>query len=709
MLRVEDGSSLLAVARDHGARVDSLPGPSGYGSLLVPPDTSLAALRADLLDDERVIDAGPIGVMYGASTGLPTQWQGDATKAYEIGPADTTDIVVAVLDSGVAYEAHNDDGLTYVQAAGLAGIDFVAPWDFVNGDAHANDDHQHGTHIACVIACEGAVPGYAPGTSIMPLKVLDADNCGIETDLVDAIWHAVDNGADVINMSLSFGQGYTPSAALSEALIAADEAGAVLLAAAGNDGSSFTTFPAAHPAVFAVAATTLEGSDGQQPVDYSNRDPSVDFAAPGGDLDADANGDGYPDGILAETIAYQDPSTTGYWFYAGTSQATAVSSGAAAVLLAEGASQGQVYAALQNGAKNLTAEIVDGLGTGALNLEDSIKAIQDGTAIPADQFYVAMMPWLKDGGTELEPTVRVTVLDGAGALVDGAEVYGVWVDQDGYAETFQCSTSTVGQCESTIAPVAKSNDGEDIAWAWSVRVPTVVVDGSISHPGSAFFATDGLEIILAGLDGTGIATSPLGLKWDRDVDYPDVDSPADAYVFPNLGTGIATSPLGVIATPPFIEPWVSMDTVDIDLDGTGIATSPLGVISLPRLIFDGTGIATSPLGLRPITIIPLGGVGIATSPLGFTPPDQLDPHAPSFDDPALFLQHDPILLGGTGIATSPLGVLGGHTGVLVDDGGWTTTEGYGIGTAVQGSGLAGFEGISGSGVMVASGAGSEPL
>jgi len=54
-------------------------------------------------------------------------------------------------------------------------------------------------------------------------------------------------------------------------------------------------------------------------------------------------------------------------------------------------------------------------------------------------------------------------------------------------------------------------------------------------------------------------------------------------------------------------------------------------------------------------------------------------------------------------------VLGGHTGVLVDDGGWTTTEGYGIGTAVQGSGLAGFEGISGSGVMVASGAGSEPL
>jgi hypothetical protein len=709
MLRVEDAASLLAVARDHGTQVQSLPGPSGYAALWIPPDTSLAAMRADLLADERVLDASPVGVMRGASTGLPAQWQDGATSAYDVDPTDTSGIVVAVLDSGVAYESYSDAGVTYVQAVGLAGVDIVAPWDFVNGDAHANDDHQHGTHIACTIACEGAVPGYAPGTSLMPIKVLSADNSGVETDLVDAIWHAIDNGADVINMSLSFGQGYTPSAALSDALLAADDAGIVLLAASGNDGSSFTSFPAAHPVVFAVAATALKHNGTQQPVGYSNRDPAVDFAAPGGDLDADENGDGYPDGILAETIAYQDPSTTGYWFYAGTSQATAVASGAAAILLAEGASQGEVYAALQLGAKGLADDIVDGLGMGALDMEKSVKALTKGNATPAGQYYVAMLPWLKDLGSEIEPTVLVTVLDGGGSLVADAAVYGVWVDQDGTSTVFDCTTTVTGQCSAAIAAVPAYDGGDELAWAWSVRVPTLLINGVAVHPGSAFFATDGLELLLTALDGTGIATSPLGLKWDRDAGYPGFDDPADAYVFPNLGTGIATSPLGVIATPPFIEPHATMGMMDLDLDGTGIATSPLGVVQLPRLIFDGTGIATSPLGLQPMTIIHLGGVGIATSPLGFTPPDLLDPHAPSFQDPAMGFNHDPILLGGTGIATSPLGVLGGHTGGLVNDGGWSTTEGYGLGTALQGSGLAGFEGVAGSGVMVASGAGSEPL
>ena len=150
-----------------------------------------------------------------------------------------------------------------------------------------------------------------------------------------------------------------------------------------------------------------------------------------------------------------------------------------------------------------------------------------------------------------------------------------------------------------------------------------------------------------------------------------------------------------------------MDEVDIDLDGAGIATSPLGVVSLPRLVFDGTGIATSPLGLQPITILQLGGTGIATSPLGFTPPDLLDPSSSAFDDPGLGLNHDPILLGGTGIATSPLGVLGGHTGDLIEGGGWAVDEGYGLGTALHGSGVADFTGSDIE--MVGMSAGSEPL
>ncbi len=708
MLRVDGDSSLLAVARDHGTRVARLPGPSGYGSLWIPSDSSLADMRAELLDDERVLDVSAVGVMRGAS--LPVAWQVEATKQDEVtAAADYSAWVVAVLDTGVAYEAYSDEQGSYVQAANLAGNDFVAPWDFVNGDAHPNDDHQHGTHIACTIACEGALDGYAPGATIMPIKVLDADNCGIETDLVDAIWHAVDHDADVINMSLSFGHGYVLSTALDEALNAAHEAGIVLMGASGNDGLFAVTYPAAHPKVFAVGSSTLKDDDKQQAVDYSNRDPAVDLLAPGGSLDADENGDGYPDGILAETIDYQDPTSTGYWFYAGTSQATAVASGAAVWLLEEGASRDEVYTALQLGADSLQSVIEDGYGSGRMRLKETLDKLADAKATDVPQRFVAMMPYLKDCDDELEPNVLLTVLDENGTPLDAGKIFGTFTDQDGLVTVFKCDTNSDGQCTAKIDKVDKYDEatGEEIAWAWAIRVATAYDDKVSSHPGTAFFATDALEILLAAMDGAGIATSPLGLKWDGAVDYPDMDDVSDAYVFPNLGTGIATSPLGVIATPPMIEPYATMDTVAIDLDGAGIATSPLGVVQLPRLIFDGTGIATSPLGLTQITIIPIGGVGIATSPLGFTPPTLLDPMAVSYQEPTLMLGVEPIFLGGTGIATSPLGVLGGHTTTLLDSGGWALTDGMGLGTAMAGTGIGAFMG-TGEGV-VASGAGSEPL
>jgi len=108
-----------------------------------------------------------------------------------------------------------------------------------------------------------------------------------------------------------------------------------------------------------VGASTLKDDDKQQ---------EVDFVAPGGSLDADENGDGYPDGILAETINYQDPSSTGYWFYAGISQATAVASGAAATLVANGATRDEVYGALQIGATSIGTDFVDGNGTSPLGV-----------------------------------------------------------------------------------------------------------------------------------------------------------------------------------------------------------------------------------------------------------------------------------------------------------------------------------------------------
>ena len=69
---------------------------------------------------------------------MPKAWQASKGKG----------VVVAVLDTGIAYE-DNDD---FVQVPDLKGAKFAKGYDFVNDDDHANDDHGHGTHVAGTIA-----------------------------------------------------------------------------------------------------------------------------------------------------------------------------------------------------------------------------------------------------------------------------------------------------------------------------------------------------------------------------------------------------------------------------------------------------------------------------------------------------------------------------------------------------------------------------
>ena len=128
----------------------------------------------------------------------------DAWKA-----ADGKGAVVAVIDTGVAFEDYKDKKGVYHRVPDLAQTEFVPGYDFIDDDEHANDDHGHGTHVAGTIAqstnnAEG-VTGIAYKAEIMPLKVLSRSGIGNIADIAEAIVYAADHGAHVINMSLGGG------------------------------------------------------------------------------------------------------------------------------------------------------------------------------------------------------------------------------------------------------------------------------------------------------------------------------------------------------------------------------------------------------------------------------------------------------------------------------------------------------------------------
>lgn len=317
-------------------------------------------------------------------------------NTWDISTGDSS-VIVAILDTGVAYETFSDSSPAgcygrfgdlkkcpgpaideYLQATDLAGTTFtiLTGSDFVNGDDHPNDDESHGTHVTGTIAQSTnntlGVAGMAFGTTIMPMKVLDGNGNGLFDVIADAIMTATDEGADVISMSLGSS---ADAQAMEDAVAYAYNNGVVVVAACGNNGTSDCDFPSAYNSyVIAVGATQYDESLAP----YSSFGPSVDVVAPGGNTGVDQNGDGFADGVLQQTFAQNDPLDFAYWFFQGTSMATPHVAGLAALILSEDAilTPAQVRSVIESTADDLgVANRDDTFGWGLINANAALQSL----------------------------------------------------------------------------------------------------------------------------------------------------------------------------------------------------------------------------------------------------------------------------------------------------------------------------------------------
>jgi uncharacterized repeat protein (TIGR02543 family) len=187
-------------------------------------------------------------------------------------------VVVAVIDTGINYN-HPD------LAGKVSNLSFNA-YTHTVGLAVTNDDVGHGSHVAGIIAANRnnatGGSGIAPGVTLLSIKA----NCTGEAyftslSITEGIFYAVENNADIVNMSLGSQYKYGKDLLQEEALNYAASQDVLVVCAAGNDKDDHASYPAAYDVCVAVTAVNASGTFAST---FSSHGPEVDLAAPGTDI-----------------------------------------------------------------------------------------------------------------------------------------------------------------------------------------------------------------------------------------------------------------------------------------------------------------------------------------------------------------------------------------------------------------------------------------
>lgn len=292
--------------------------------------THLLSQRGEQLETRTVLSGAAIVQPFADVDyfGSGSDWSINAINAPEVWSQDYTgqDIVVAVIDTGVDIHHIDLESNLWTNPLEIPGneldddgngfVDDVHGWDFIDDKTVSYDPSGHGTHVAGTIAGNRndiGSTGVAYNAQIMPIRVLDAEGIGIQLDISAGIRYAVENGADIINMSL----GGTGSRNILNAVRYAQSEGVLIVAAAGNDGLNEPQYPALYSRLYdnvlSVGAYTseFEIANFSNAVGNSN---AVQVDAPG-------------------VGVYSSALDNGFRYSAGTSVATPHVSGIAALAL----------------------------------------------------------------------------------------------------------------------------------------------------------------------------------------------------------------------------------------------------------------------------------------------------------------------------------------------------------------------------------------
>lgn len=206
-------------------------------------------------------------------------------------------VKVGILDTGIDYN-HED----------LKG-NYRGGYNFVGNNNDPMDDNSHGSHVAGIVGAEDndiGVVGVAPQAYLYSVKVLAFDSTGSTSDIVSGLEWSVDNGMQVINMSLG---SEDDSISVGRAIYNTYNAGVLIIAAAGNSGNAVGSgdnidYPAKYDSVISVGATDIKDNRAR----FSSTGPSLELSAPGDHILSTLNWNKY--GVLSGT-SMAGPHVTG--------------------------------------------------------------------------------------------------------------------------------------------------------------------------------------------------------------------------------------------------------------------------------------------------------------------------------------------------------------------------------------------------------------